>query len=1165
MSIHDSQLKTPPISQAVEILAGVSTEGTVDPRVSKLIMGFEDNAGVCWRKRFHPLSNFIGVDTRSYNFEDDESNDLNELHVMMVDNDLTSVHTVNADAHLGYQLDLGKNKKRTFKLKGGVNFFGLIFNSAITSVVSDSVTITVDGVPIDDVSLGIVNEIGLPVSTTFSTVIPVSELDQTGVWFYGFDTNKEQVIVVENTDSTTQVFRWCGVEVGYLTNPSEMSIALTDLRIASGSASIRGQDVKVPEVTPTFAASLGYGKSSLVSANVYGDTQVYEGAEGWFSITKPEVTVSSLNTTLPVKNCYLAPSKGLFIMQMPHGQKITGSYTGKDETDIHNHFLTGVIYDSDFVDYTPLDTFGGAVGTFNSAVSVYLVANGNENAIEIDSSNNKLDFSIAVDGGALAPFVATIPDGLYSADVMKLGNVIAQAMQAAKPLERNSYFCNYSPKNHLWYIGIRGVGEVDSFELNFGFGSPNFANSIHSDLGYLDAELNGAFSFAATTEKESLAWRCFERGEFRNANFPTDIQSGVPAYVVNTDSTSIQDRGHAMQAQNSSEGLVYKIYTTPDCCGVDLSFMMYAAGSVISIELDKREKIFLMQTDSPTSSAGDLKAVVMNAAITFPIGTHELSIRVETDTATELGANTNETRFLGHRVHYPRPPLERLKRNEAGLKAYIIRPIKMMAEFYQQDCVVGVGDKLDADPLFGGIWAGTVTGAAFPNEYRNTTTQFSYADFTFTIEGVGGISVSSHSTTVSSRQVAMYLTSGPTGTDNAANLIDQTIQQYASVSQEANPLGIMGLPAGQYTVRFKHMQVGQNFLVSGAWVYDTVKSTQSVDAYQNFQLATAKRTTAYPAIGWGAEIIPITQDNKGWTPLYHGRSRYNDGKAETDYGYPTPVFTHDFSSTPVHRDSLIFGYNINSSGLAGQYIGYFGLAETMYVIHCALSTNSGNLDTEFDGRLIGVYGSTNLCSSGTPWSAAHFLSFPMTVMDFYRAGTGDMSNSTTFILDNTIAIREGMKIIITADGQPDEIRRVDTVTADTSFTINKGISAFANYTTANNVTVRFPGFHRMKVIENVNQVLRSNCVGRLPLPIRPFEFKQYEDKEGEVATISYYAIAGYDIPLPIYKDGTPASWDECIVQMLTESATSFISYNTGFRDVGTSTIRGKITAIRKRP
>ena len=1154
---------------------GISVE---DPRIGVVLGGAESNASIFTRRRISIFTHIMEHGRSAINAFDPFSSDEFSTTIFNDDFDTASTRVANTGNYKGQRIDLVDDESRFFKVPKGNNYFGLVFLADSSG--SDNIEIFVNGVTPS--SLGLVDEDNAVAPNNFSSN-EASSFFQVGLWWLGLDHTKDNIVEIRNTDSAAKVAKLDAVETGFITPPSEIAISLADVHRGGGQISVQGTEVTVSERDITFDAPLGYGRTDLEGATTSAVVRTVKGAEGAMTQIKPKVLVSASDTSLKVKTSFFFPAKGICLMEFPGGLRVRFSYTSKTETLAEAHTLNGVVFDSFFPDYTPLDVFGvsvsGTLATFHGDINIVLLADGTENAVDVSASNNKLDFKIRKDNdGAAVTFAATLDSGLRSADIIPLGTEIIKALDAAAPLaDDGEYFASYDCFSHRWRIGVRKSASVKEFELLFSSGA-NFANSIHSDLGFTDTDLSGSLTYKGQNNVEAEAWLTFERQLWRNATHSSIKYSQPNVATLGTQEDDLETRwGLDKLQQMNANGSMIRIYTDDDCCGIEYSFMMNEGATYVIANVDFGQQIYhLNPSQNGTSDGDDLatRAKLITGVLTFPRGSHVITFLQNSNIGFKaVGAGSVfEWGFAGYRQLKCAKPLMKLIKTESAFKFYKIRPKSLYQEWYAQNYAVqGSNEKINVI-TYNGATVETANSPSWNGRLRQPATAAS-VDVEFTITGnCGGIAFGITDVSVTrSRDVTLFIVDGTTPpTEDDAHLVGR---HYATGfgdtvglhRQEA--LQHVGLKAGTYVARMKNDDPSLSFLFTHINIIDTVETEPDAEIMPT--VANDDKTISWPFLGGiGTTFL---KDNTDLVPLELESTKFKEGKVTMDQHINAATFSNLPREAGVlsnwFRNNNWYGNQTIVSALINSRIGFFNQMETFWHNYGSFSNETTSVRAQFDGRtLASLFSLRQNTKNGASPSGNNRATTALLKKNFFRKHSSDMPDVNTVNLSDTRGMRVGQKVIITADSQIDQVRRITSIIDDTSIDINEDIAGFANFTTANNAAVNFAGFHRISENNEAAIIWTTHGQWFLPLKVVEFEHEVLSDKIGEVATsITRGLITLGDLDPPIYKDGTQASWSECIPYILERSTTGIVEYPTGFFNVIVSTgnVDIKLTATRK--
>ena len=1156
-----------------------------DPRLAKVLSGLEVNTKKPLRRRFHALSNYISLSPDYINAYDPLGTDPNVLDIFPMNNLLDGLHVATALAYLGSEFSMDQGEKRYFIKKRGVSTIGISYRRTV-STSSDNVELRFNGQTLT--ALSIKDEDGVVYgSDGISTIggVTVTRYQETK-FFTGFPVDEEIIVEVFNNDSVSKIFYWDSVIVIYGTPPSLLAVGHSDIKLTSGKATVRGLEVDVAGSDLVFEESSGFGRQDILAIDTAGVTSVLKGAEPAMTKVRAGKTVTAgVDSSIPVMSNLFFPEKGICQVSYPFGNSATMSYSSKVQTAIISTYFDGLLWDKTLPAYQALTGLptgtAGVVGDFHGDIVINLLASAHDgtglsNAIEIDGSNNKLDFEIQIDAeGSPSAYAITIPSGIYtgSPGYMNIGEAIAKQMQLAKPLpDQNSYFAKYNPTAQTWQIGVKSNGTVVAFSLPFLTGA-NEANSVHSDLGFFSFDRTGSFDYMAENTKQHEAVKTFDRsGKFRDPSHPNTqfvlVDQPEQPGIAGLQLEQLPAGLSFVRVYNNQEGMV-KIMTSPDSVGIEIPFVITTAGTTFAAQIDNGEVYYIAQNDSPEHTIAAYGGRVMNSILTWPRGTKEVVIHEQSHAMLELtseGVGSNGLTWVGYRELFSHAPLEKLSTTQAAYPdPFDIRAKKLYAQAFLNE-FSGVGEKM-ATPSYSGSFSIVSGGTGIGGSDRRTTTISDYAEATFTInEDGGGIYAGFSGSTNSSRHIELFLIEGGVGTFAADNLI-----QVAGFSSPTwlidtrwnNRLGTVGLKAGTYTARWRKADATSAARLFGLEGFTVVDGDEThPDVYRTDDLANDQVSISWPH--WGVEYKSMFKDGTPDVPLYLERSGYNTGEYEFDYAVSALTITQPIDAVAVGENWWNWWSSRFTSTGINDVVGFYDEMESAFLRLCTIVTTSPTIQPTIDGVVKSTFSQLNPAkNSGTQAGSTTVTGFPMFKKNFFTKATGNMPDATTIPVTLTDGIRVGSPVHISATGQPTEIRIVQSVTLNTSITLNRGITGFANYTVANGTKLNFGGSHRLKV-ENLSATNWSlNCWGVLPLPVKTGKmFKDYDQSDIEIATIEIKGVgAGQDLPIPRYKDGSLATFTETIPIVLQGTVTN---WQTGFRDVPATAATIRLVSIRRR-
>ena len=109
----------------------------------------------------------------------------------------------------------------------------------------------------------------------------------------------------------------------------------------------------------------------------------------------------------------------------------------------------------------------------------------------------------------------------------------------------------------------------------------------------------------------------------------------------------------------------------------------------------------------------------------------------------------------------------------------------------------------------------------------------------------------------------------------------------------------------------------------------------------------------------------------------------------------------------------------------------------------------------------------------------------------------------------------------------------------------------------------FANFHRFKIKNNTTSRITTGGMGFIPLPLKVHGLKVQAEKSIMIARVDVQNITnGADLPIPVFEDGSPASWDEVLPVQI---AGTTVAFPGGFFNItATAATDLRLFAVRKR-
>ena len=1131
------------------------------------------NEGVYFKKRFHVQTH--RGDSRT------SKNDFDSQGMNLEGNDKETRVFYKHDNAIGYGLNAGtsayykafsaaipKDGFIEFKIKKGENFFGIGIGLS-SSAQSDSVTVLIDGDT--PVSLGLEDQNGNAAPNTFATN-PVNTQYQTTHWYFNLD-GSEHTIKILNTDSGSAQVTVNFVDIGY--KPNRYTIN-HDIHINKSKASIRGLEVNFPEADFSFAKSTGYGHTGMIVGKSDGTMRVINGLEPATSLCKAGETIafSSAVTSLPLKNTTFFPTEGIGLFQHPYGGTFQFSWSSKTEATIANHSLDGIIWKSQPQEDLDIEQGFENNSTVNGARINAQVIYWAKPTILVNSGNNKLDFEITIIDGSGVPqtttHAATLAVGQYDDELVPLSNAIVTAMEAEKTIKsiNGKYYARYQKDISKWIIGAEGDGVT---EVNFLFSSgANQANSIHPDLGYPDSDLTGEkFQYASTTKnhiapRTMYADKYLQAADNPNVKFSTATNSRTASFDDVTDRLGFT-RGRSV---NTAGEPTIQINPDKDSCGVIIYIHpgTDGIGTAMKYTIDDQEIRFIFQPDAWNVENPSGPGAIMPIIITYPRGSKKITIGDcrFSYMSIDVTNSTSTIHFAGYRQLYTRPLLEDVASDEQVLKFIDVAPLSQYATTYANNAGAlyspGANDSINTITE-NGSWASSGPTSFWNGFARNTTSTNAYVEYNITLNGIGGIWLKCYQSNNTCEAVAMYISTG--AIVEATDLISTstTLSRDVGHTDGAELIGINGLPANTYNVRFKFIGVNALSLLNvGCTIADNIPPDTNV--YTNVDAANNGQTSAYALHGHYNAIINSSADR---TPNVMDNADYKWGTTSNiHFASFTPTWDIENRSYTSFIHSLRTYYGARCSLQSTDYIEVMGLCKSISTHdNRRVSTGRSNLVTGFiDGIQFPNTYNPQLCGKGGSANTAQATSCPAT---FKRMEFEAITMAVKVIsITDTRGAKPGQPILLIDNVGAEEQGVIASIVVGVSITVEKPLAVL---TDTDIVDIKFHGFHTMR-LRNDDAVygddyLVNNMILE-PLDLQPSNFKK-RNRLGtklETAMTSETVTNGNILSPPLFSDGNYADYREMHFSIIEASSAESIDLRQYPINDSGGTITLKTTAQR---
>lgn len=1087
--------------------------------IGEILSGGKNNKPVYWKRRFHPFEHMLNPESENPSGFDPESrNATNSLLSFIQSNDTGHSSFSDSRDYLGQSLRIAKSSKLSFKIKSGVNFFGIVHTRANNQ--SDNVVVLIDGQTPS--SLGLVDENGNAAPDTFST-FSATAFYQHPIFFYGLD-GDEHIVTLENDDSASKFLNISAVEVGYKTNNPTIN---ETLNVKSGRANIKGTEVSFDETDLTFGELDKNGHTGSVVCNTAGTLSVLNGMSPANTQAKPEIEINFASgpvSSIDVKNNFYFPDNGILLVSTPYGAHFLASYNSKTDTTIQTHSFDGLVWQSQPTEsFTPLDSFDGAASTGTGDININLWASA---PIEINSTNNKIDFEITVNG-VTTQHSATVENGRYSADLVPLDNAINKAMQFVKPID-GRYSAEYNKESQLWTIFVTD-DEVDKIDFLFSTGA-NTATSIHPVIGFDTTDLIDEKSYLATNELQHLACRVFEKDPVYMSAEDPRIKYGFTGSVTGSAEADIEDRLNVPPFRRLSGDRLMQIFVDADCCGLELNFSKHYFNQMVTVQIDDGQLMYLLNPQDGSAVTTNIRNKLMTAFISFPRGSKKISIRDEGSSVFEIYDDANEIRFAGARQYFTKPAWEKLTKSEAILETIDISPVSLYATIYGHNggslySPAAQDDNINTI-IETGSWANSgLNNTFFNGATRSSNTNGDYVDINFTLQGDGGgFFMKSAPNASGSTKISMYLSAA--AIIEATDLIQNNHQAWGVQYFDQDTLKIIGLPNGTYNLRVK--KIASGFLDHIALgIIDTVPPQENANTLSDIN--NTGQGVCYPVNVIREQVM---QDSGDRVPTWLERSGYKeDVVTKVNYSINSPSWSNldDTATLVTNGVDGYFGAWL-SENVNGASMSFSGFMKSYSVMDRCFTSNTTSLQPFINGvQTLNNYSQANQVKGGSAPSSAR-QSRVATTQKLFKLSCS-FSSGDTFNLNDTRGIKIGKSIILD-DGTNKENATVLSVVNGVSFTVKKARNIVVD---ANVVEAQYQGFHSISINTNDASTWETYGFEYEPLTISPSKSirRMNQDFKYEKVGVTHKGIpSGGDIYYPVHSDGVVGNWTTSTIEVI---------------------------------
>ena len=1103
---------------ALEALSGGGVAASdAEDVFADIIAGGETNEAQFWKVRHHPtISHVDGITVDS--LEDLEQKDSRERFIFdskFTINSLVSGTDAGQYLNKGYQI--AQNEQVQFKIKKGENFFciGSLFGSGSASVVR----VYVDGINAN--TYGLKDEQGNAVAATLNVNNATVYYGKT-FHYYGLD-GEEHIITIKNENATAQVFYFLFMDVGY----RSVDYAIDHkIKINAGVAQVGNIAAAFDEGEFTFTeptAGLANGYTGMLKINEAGTVTKVDGLSPARTQIRPKsaIAFSGAVTTLPVRNVFAFPTNGICLFQHCDGSKWFFSYNGKTDTTPQGQSIDSIIWQKQpNEDFTFGPDKAGATYVANEIRGLGMIEYWAKPPILIDGTNNKIDFEITING-VTTQHTATVASGRYSADIVPLESAIRAAMQTAKPIT-GEYFAKYNELSQLWSVGVNDP-QCSQIDFEWATGA-NSASSLGPTLGFT-SDSTGQKTYIALSEKQHKAQRVFVADpNIRSSDHPTIKYNWaeVAAHSA-TEADALIEKTPGLGSYRRYGAGGYPqidIYPDDDCCGITIYVMRDDQAMYYSAMIDMMGKISLVQADRPNDGSDPTIGQLLPIFISFPKGTHKVSIYNHTDDWSEIETGSSIPTFFGYRQHYTKPPWESLTPQEKVLKTFEVAPIRLFGTYYGHNGALytpqPTNDNINTITE-SGTWSYLTGSASFNGNYKTSGTLNAYVEVEFVLQGDGGgIGLMTFENTTYLYDPVTFISAA--AINEATDMVDRWQGFSAGAVYDRMSFFHIGLKAGTYKARFKN-QHASNFLNAAIVVFDTVLPQQNAPTLTD--IANTGQSVGFPLYGrrrncfrYGANKIPS----------YVGEGTYKRGiVTHYDYTVNSESVNNPDDSVTVSDYSTMYWSTFRST-VTSEYQQYTTFCRSMCVIGGHFSGYSTTVQPAIDGRNLNTVSFAADTKGGAAPAATRLSMVPTVFKDFTYPCT--FNASLTYNIADTRGLRTGKAILVDNTGAKEEVFIASFVT-DTSFTISKALTVL---TPANIVRVLFWGMHNTRMTAtNATQWWMNHFLFE-PLPIeesilrtRVSNEKFEEIVELEQALGATGGVTPQLFTMPMHSDGEAAN------------------------------------------
>jgi len=1138
--------------------------------IDQIASGGETNEAITWRKRFH-FGDWVNPDATTAEAIDLKSDDLNKTKQWWGDYTSTFSQATAPASFKGVFYWLPKSKSISMRVKKGANFFQLA--QGIDGNRCDRYDVLVDGVLPS--SLGLLNENFGPASDFVTPIVSgtYAAFNRPTLTLLNLDPTKEHIIKITNNDSASRDISLSYFEFGFMsmdyttTNKIKLSNGITE-----GGIEFDGGEFQ-------FNNNTYSGHQGALAVSTAGVVRALDGIPSATTALRDfkPINFPSYPTTIFTRGIYNFPSSGIASITTDLGDTFVFSYSGKDESSPQNTSFTGVLWQSiaDRQMQSGLNPLYSTKPTNNDFI-INLIGTA---PIEITNTNNKIDFSITLNG-ITTTHTATIPNGRYSADYVPFEKAFNESMQTQKKIN-GLYYADYDSDLKLWTFGANGEF-VEEIKFLFSSG-PSSSSSIASTFGF-STDLIGKTFYRSEVAKNHSCCRGFEYGPlFDYASPKMRFAWSGGSVSTNANLAKIYNFTGWSPSVNISPGSGgytgnFFILLDENAIGIELTFE-WAISSGIIVNIDNKLNYHLSLCGQVGSTG--YTSSIYTYFFTFPKGSRLLNIHSLAVQYVNYAVGTQPTqiKFQFARELFSRPAIEELNVGEKIIKLFEVAPFQLWENGTTPSntgttyVAQGGIDKLKS-VLESGSWNGSAESASFSKVRRFTNTQNSYIDFEFELTKNGGgfslwllkyYDVGGSSGTFATFHV--YLTT--TGIINESTDLFATntvFSGHGSGSKYLNmPVSYVGLKAGTYKVRFKKT--------------DTTAADQTFHTIQFsiLDLPQEKFVTKVSDVSLTNKTIPVPlnyipsinfiddekiSSSSEWR-LINSNSIYSrDYNLINQFTYTiTSFFNGKFMTSyyPFSTYSETQSARFSSDYPLGGQIFSFCYGDEIFLPMGNISTFTNSVTASLNGIAIATENPAFQNKSGLNSVTTNNFCYPVIRLPLENPCA--FSTGNTFTASLTGYLKIGGQVLLFDNLGNSEQLKITAIATNASF----DVTPRKIITDANVTYYKASGFQALKAFSNqAGTSWEIPFVGVTPLPITKSKFiETFITLNAETAYSDFNNLAAgaNALSFPVFKDGSrgDSSNTTAVVTML-QNASTFYSISLGSQI--TISITGGTASVR---